>query len=33
MEIQVQGSFTTVIEVVSQIVMTPLSEAATGAAL
>ena len=33
MEIQVQGNFTTVLEVVSQIVMTPFSEAATGAAL
>ena len=33
MEIQVQGNFTTVIEVVSQILMTPFSEAATGAAL
>ena len=33
MEIQVQGNFTTAIEVVSQIVMTPFSEAATGAAL
>ena len=33
MEAQVQGNFTTVIEVVRQIVMTPFSEAATGAAL
>ena len=33
MEIQVQGNFTTVLEVVRQIVMTPFSEAATGAAL
>ena len=30
MEVQVQVNFTTVIEVVSQIVMTPFSEAATG---
>ena len=33
MEIQVQENFTTVLKVVSQIVMTPFSEAATGAAL
>ena len=33
MEIQVQGNFTTVLEVFSQIVMTPFSEAATVAAL
>ena len=32
MEIQVQGNFTTVLKVVSQIVMTPFSEAAFGAA-
>ena len=33
MEIQVQGNFTTVLKVVSQIVMTPFSETVTGPAL
>ena len=33
MEIQIEGNFTTVFKVVSQVVMTAFSEASTGAAL